>query len=37
MGFKQKRIFLNKFVEYQFEVLLVYEFETKLNSDEGIC
>ena len=37
MGFKQKRIFLNKFVEYQFEVLLVYEFETKPNSDEGIC
>ena len=37
MAFKQKRIFLNKFVECQFEVLLVYQFETKPNSDEGIC
>ena len=32
--FKQKRILMNKFIESQLEVLSVYEFETKANSDE---
>ena len=36
MSFKQKRIILNKFVECQFEVLLVYEFKSKANSYEDI-
>ena len=37
MSFNQKRILMNKFVESQSEVLLVYEFQTKVNSYEGIC
>ena len=35
--FKQKRIPMNKFVESQSLVLLVYEFQTKANSYEDIC
>ena len=37
MSFNQKRILMNKFVESQCEVLLVYEFQTKVNSYEDIC
>ena len=37
MRHKEKQILMSKFVESQFEVLLVYEFQTKANSDEGIC
>ena len=37
MSFKQNWILLNRFVECQFEVPLVYEFETKANSYEDIC
>ena len=37
MSFKEKRILMNKFVESQFEVLLVYEFQTKVYSYEDIC
>ena len=37
MSFKPKRILMNTFVESQFEVRSVYEFQTKANSVEGIC
>ena len=37
MSFNQKRILMNKFVESQSKVLLVSEFQTKVNSYEGIC
>ena len=37
MSFKQKRIFMKTFVESQFEVIYVYEFQKKANPDEGIC
>ena len=37
MTFKQKRILMKTFVEPQFEVMWVYEFQTKVNCYEGIC
>ena len=37
MSFKQKLILINKFVGSQFEVMELYEFQTKANSDEDIC
>ena len=37
MSFKPKRILMKTFVEDQFEVMYVYEFQTKANSHEGIC
>ena len=37
MSFEQKRILMRAFVESQFEVIYVYEFQTKENSDEDIC
>ena len=37
MSFKQKRILINKFVDSQLELLLVYEFQTKAYSSEDIC
>ena len=37
MSFKQKGILLQTFVESQFEVMYVYEFQRKPNSDEDIC
>ena len=36
MSSKEKRILMNKFVESQFEVLLVYEFQTKAYSYQHI-
>ena len=36
MSFQQKRTLMNKFVEAQFEVMYVYEFQTKANSYEDI-
>ena len=36
-SFKPKRIFMNTFAEVQFEIVYVYEFQTKVNSYEGIC
>ena len=36
MSFKQKQIIMNKFLESQCEVLIVYEFQTKANSYEDI-
>ena len=37
MSFKQKRILMKTFVESQFEVITVYQFQTKPNSYEDIC
>ena len=37
MSFKPKWILLKTFVEPQSEVIYVYEFQTKANSDEDIC
>ena len=37
MSFKQKRILMKAFVEAQFEVIEVYEFQAKLNSYEDTC
>ena len=37
MGFKQKRILMNTFVEPQFGVMQVYEFHTKAISYEDNC
>ena len=37
MSFKPKRILMKTFVESQFEVIYVYEFQTKANSYEDIC
>ena len=37
MSFKQNWIMMNTFVESQFEVMYVYEFQTKANSDKDIC
>ena len=37
MSFKQKGTLMQTFVESQFEVMYVYEFQTKANSYEGIC
>ena len=31
MGFKEKRILMNKYVESQFEIMYVYEFPRKAN------
>ena len=36
-SFKQNLILMNTFVESQFEVMSVYEFQTKANSHEDIC
>ena len=36
-SFKQKRILMKTFVDPQFEVMSVYEFQTKANFYEGIC
>ena len=36
MSFKQKRILNNKFVEYQFEDMLIDEFQTRPSSYEDI-
>ena len=36
-SFKKKRILMKKFVESQFEVIYVYDFRTKANSNEDIC
>ena len=35
--FKQKRNLMETFVESQFEVMLVYEFQTKANSYQDSC
>ena len=37
MNFISKRFFMKAFVESQFEVITVYEFQTKPNYDEDIC
>ena len=37
LSFKQLQILMNKFVECQFEVMQVYEFQTKPKSYEDIC
>ena len=37
MSFKQKRILMKTFVESQFEVIYVYEFQTTANYYEDIC
>ena len=37
MSFKQKGILMKTFVEPKFEVIWVYEFQTKGNSYEDIC
>ena len=37
MSFKQKRILMNVFVESQFEVMLVCEFQAKANCYQDIC
>ena len=37
MSFKQKRILMKTFIQSQFEVIQVHEFQTKRNSDEDIC
>ena len=37
MSFKQKQILMKTFVESQFEVIEVDDFQTKLNSYEHIC
>ena len=36
-SFKHDRIFMKTFVDSQFEVMLVCEFQTKANSYEDIC
>ena len=37
MSFKQKRILINPFLESQFGIMQVYEFQRKANSYEQIC
>ena len=37
MSFKQRWILMETFVESQFRVMWVYEFQTKGNSSEDIC
>ena len=37
MSFKQKRIPMKTLAESQFEVIYVYKFQKKANSDEDIC
>ena len=37
MSFKQKRILMKTFVESQFEIIQLYQFQTKGNSSEDIC
>ena len=37
MSFKQKRILMKTFVEPHFEVMQVYEFQTKANFYQDIC
>ena len=36
-SFKQKRVLMKTFVDPQFEVMYVYEFQTKANFFEAIC
>ena len=37
MTFKQKLILMKTLAESQFEVMSVYDFQTKANSHENIC
>ena len=37
MNFKQKLILMKTFLESQFEVMEVYEFQTKVNSYADVC
>ena len=37
MSFKPKQILMKTFIESQFDVMSVYEFQTKSNSYEDIC
>ena len=37
MTFKQERVLMKTFVESQFEVIYIYEFQTTANSYENIC
>ena len=37
MRFKPKKILIKTFVETQFEVIYVFEFQTKANSYKHIC
>ena len=37
MTFKQERVFMKTFVGSQFEVIYVYDFQTKPNSYQDIC
>ena len=37
MSFKRKRLLMKTFVESQFEVIYVYEFQTTANPDQDIC
>ena len=37
MTFKPKQVLIKAFVESHFEVISVYEFQTKANSYEDIC
>ena len=37
MSFKQKPILMKTFVQLQFQVMSVYEFQTKVNSHADIC
>ena len=37
MSFKQNRTLMKTFLESQFEVIKVYEFQNKAYSDEDIC
>ena len=37
ISFKQKWILMKTFVDHQFELMEVYEFQTKANFYEGIC
>ena len=37
MSFKQNRTLMKTFLESQFEVIKVYDFQNKAYSDEDIC
>ena len=37
MSFKEKGILMKTFLESQFEVMPVYEFQTKASFDEDVC
>ena len=36
-SFQQKPILMKRFIESDFEVMSVYQFQTKVNSSEDIC